>query len=124
MWASWRVRVVPDPSRLPCMPDRSTGTPDIVAPSAGPGLAAAGTFTYPIDGGCPGPNKFDALSKVGDANAAAVAFYSAPSSQIARSRSRSANPQAATITATRIRMPTSTAERTAPVTAPATRNAK
>jgi len=53
------------------------------APGAGPGLAAPGTFTYPIDGGCPGPNKFDALSKVGDANAQAVAFYSAPSSQIA-----------------------------------------
>jgi hypothetical protein len=53
------------------------------APGAGPGLAAPGTFTYPIDGGCPGPNKFDALSKVGDANAVAVAFYSAPSSQTA-----------------------------------------
>src|SRR5215472_2451839 len=43
MWASWRVRVMPEPSRLPCMPDRSTGTPDMVAPSAGPGPAQAVT---------------------------------------------------------------------------------
>ena len=34
------------------------------APSAGPGLAAPGTYTYPIDGGCPGVNRFDALTKV------------------------------------------------------------
>src|SRR5215472_12681620 len=42
-WASWRVSGVPEPSRLPCMPDRSTGTPASVAPSAGPGPAQAMT---------------------------------------------------------------------------------
>ncbi len=57
------------------------------AASAGPALAAANTYTYPVDGGCPGPNKFDALVKVGDGDAAVHAFY--PNSQtagIARSR--------------------------------------
>src|SRR5215469_15023266 len=43
MWASWRVSGVPEPSRLPCMPDRSTGTPASVAPSAGPGPTQAMT---------------------------------------------------------------------------------
>jgi hypothetical protein len=51
------------------------------AASAGPGLAAPNTFTYPVDGGCPGPNKFDALVKVGDADASASAFY--PNAQVA-----------------------------------------
>src|SRR6516164_6133044 len=41
MWASWRVRGVPEPSRRPCMPERSTGTPASVAPRAGPGPAQA-----------------------------------------------------------------------------------
>src|SRR5439155_3268187 len=57
------------------------------APGAGPGLAAPGTFTYPLDGGCPGANRFDALSKVADSTAQSVAFY--PNAQvvgIARSR--------------------------------------
>jgi hypothetical protein len=45
------------------------------APTAGPGLAAAGTYTYPVDGGCPGVNKFDGLVKSGNADAVAVAFY-------------------------------------------------
>ena len=31
--------------------------------------------TYPIDGGCPAPNKFDALTKVADADAQIVATY-------------------------------------------------
>jgi hypothetical protein len=39
------------------------------------GLAAPGTFTYPIDGGCPGPNRFDGLTKVGDADAAVSATF-------------------------------------------------
>jgi len=51
------------------------------AASAGPALAAANTFTYPVDGGCPGPNKFDAYVKVGSADAASAVFY--PNSQIA-----------------------------------------
>jgi FlgD Ig-like domain len=51
------------------------------AATAGPALAPAGTFTYPIDGGCPGPNKFDALTKVANAEAAAHATY--PNAQIA-----------------------------------------
>src|SRR5262249_26890254 len=33
------------------------------AASAGPTLAPPNTFTYPLDGGCPGPNRFDVLSK-------------------------------------------------------------
>jgi hypothetical protein len=51
------------------------------AASAGPALAAANTFTYPVDGGCEGPNRFDALTKVGDPDAAYAVFY--PNSQIA-----------------------------------------
>jgi len=51
------------------------------AASAGPGLAAPNTYTYPVDGGCPGPNRFDAMVKVGDPDASASAFY--PNAQIA-----------------------------------------
>jgi hypothetical protein len=43
-------------------------------PAAGPGLGT-GTFTYPIDGGCPGPNRFDALTRVGGADAQDAALY-------------------------------------------------
>jgi hypothetical protein len=39
------------------------------------GLAAPGTLTYPIDGGCPSANRFDALAKVGAADAVAIATY-------------------------------------------------
>ncbi|HET9950290.1 MAG TPA: FlgD immunoglobulin-like domain containing protein [Candidatus Eisenbacteria bacterium] len=42
------------------------------APTAGPGLAAPGTFTYEVDGGCPGPNRFDPLTPTGGAFAAAT----------------------------------------------------
>jgi len=63
------------PNQFPTIDDRFS------AASAGPGLAPAGTFTYPVDGGCPGPNKFDALAKVGDVNASVVATY--PGGQIA-----------------------------------------
>ena len=65
----------------------STSTPyptiddRFAAASAGPALAAANTFTYPVDGGCPGPNKFDAYVKVGSSDAASAVFY--PNSQIA-----------------------------------------
>ena len=51
------------------------------AASAGPSLAAANTFTYPLDGGCAAYNGFDALTKVGSADAASAVFY--PNSQIA-----------------------------------------
>jgi hypothetical protein len=51
------------------------------AASAGPGLAAPSTYTYPVDGGCPGPNRFDALTKVGDADAQNAVFY--PNAQVA-----------------------------------------
>jgi hypothetical protein len=51
------------------------------AASAGPALAAANTYTYPVDGGCAGPNRFDALVKVGSGEAASAVFY--PNSQIA-----------------------------------------
>ncbi|MGH7680712.1 MAG: T9SS type A sorting domain-containing protein, partial [Candidatus Eiseniibacteriota bacterium] len=51
------------------------------ASSAGPALAAANTFTYPLDGGCGAYNGFDALTKVGTADAFSAVFY--PNSQIA-----------------------------------------
>ena len=42
-------------------------------PSAGPGLL--GGYTYPVDGGCPTPNRFDALTKSGGSQFADAAFY-------------------------------------------------
>ena len=41
-------------------------------PAAGPGLGTV-SFTYPIDGGCPGPNRFDALTRVGGPESVIVA---------------------------------------------------
>ncbi|HEX7078818.1 MAG TPA: FlgD immunoglobulin-like domain containing protein [Candidatus Eisenbacteria bacterium] len=43
------------------------------APGAGPGLVTG--YTYPVDGGCPGPNRFDALTKIGASTAQNIAFY-------------------------------------------------
>ena len=60
---------------------REGDQPRFAAASAGPGLAAPSTYTYPVDGGCPGPNRFDALTKVGDADAQNAAFY--PNAQVA-----------------------------------------
>ena len=48
-------------------------------PAAGPGLGAAGAYTYPVDGTCPGPDWFDALfssSAPGVANAALYPTFS------------------------------------------------
>jgi len=45
------------------------------AASAGPSLAAPMTYVYPIDGGCPGYNRFDVLSKVGSTDAQNAVFY-------------------------------------------------
>ena len=42
------------------------------APTAGPGLAALGTFTYEVDGSCPGPNRFDPLTTTGGGFATAT----------------------------------------------------
>ena len=42
-------------------------------PASGPGLA--GGFTYQIDGGCPAPNRFDALTKGGSSEIANTATY-------------------------------------------------
>jgi hypothetical protein len=42
-------------------------------PGAGPGLLAG--YSYPVDGGCPGPNRFDALTKIGASDAANSALY-------------------------------------------------
>jgi len=42
------------------------------AQASGPGLAAPGSFTYEIDGGCPGPNRFDPLTPTGGAFASAT----------------------------------------------------
>jgi hypothetical protein len=44
-------------------------------PTAGPGLGAPGGFTYPVDGGCPGPNKFDGLVKMGPSDVQNAVFY-------------------------------------------------
>ncbi len=43
-------------------------------PAAGPALGS-GTYTYQIDGGCPAPNRFDALTKIGSAEAQNSATY-------------------------------------------------
>jgi flagellar hook capping protein FlgD len=42
-------------------------------PAAGPGLLAG--YTVPVDGGCPGPNRFDALTKSGSSEHQNSAFY-------------------------------------------------
>ena len=42
------------------------------AQASGPGLATAGSFTYEVDGGCPGPNRFDPLTATGGAFASAT----------------------------------------------------
>jgi hypothetical protein len=41
--------------------------------ASGPGLVAG--YTYPVDGGCPGTNRFDALTKMGGTDAQNAAFY-------------------------------------------------
>jgi hypothetical protein len=48
-------------TQYPTIDDRFAG--------GGPGLAAPNTFTYPVDGGCPAPNRFDGLTKIGPADA-------------------------------------------------------
>jgi hypothetical protein len=53
--------------QYPTIDDRFAG--------GGPGLAAPGTFTYPIDGGCPYQNRFDGLTKIGSADAQNAVFY-------------------------------------------------
>jgi hypothetical protein len=44
-------------------------------PAAGPGLGTLGAYTYILDGGCPAPNRFDALTPVGGGEAVASALY-------------------------------------------------
>ena len=44
-------------------------------PAAGPGLGASGAFIYTIDGDCAGPNRFDALTKIGGSDAQSAATY-------------------------------------------------
>jgi hypothetical protein len=45
-------------------------------PAAFPVLSTvAMAYTYPLDGGCPGPNRFDALTKMGTAGVENAAFY-------------------------------------------------
>jgi hypothetical protein len=51
------------------------------APSAGPALAPALTYTYPLDGGCAGPNRFDALTKVVAPDVQDAVFY--PNAEVA-----------------------------------------
>jgi hypothetical protein len=43
-------------------------------PAAGPALGS-GSYAYQVDGGCPAPNRFDALTKVGSAEAQNSATY-------------------------------------------------
>jgi hypothetical protein len=43
-------------------------------PAAGPALGS-GTYSYQIDGGCPAPNRFDALTKIGSGEAQNSATY-------------------------------------------------
>jgi hypothetical protein len=42
-------------------------------PASGPALAAG--YSYIVDGGCPAPNRFDALTKIGSAEAIVTATY-------------------------------------------------
>ena len=45
-------------------------------PLSGPNLGGtAGGYKYIVDGGCPGPNRFDALTKIGVADAQSAATY-------------------------------------------------
>jgi|GEM_PF-1752459 len=44
-------------------------------PAAGPALGVAGNYSYQVDGGCPAPNRFDALTKIGPAEAQNSALY-------------------------------------------------
>jgi len=44
-------------------------------PAAGPALGVSGAYTYLIDGGCPARNRFDALTKIGSAEAQNSATY-------------------------------------------------
>jgi hypothetical protein len=44
-------------------------------PGSGPGILMG--YSYPVDGGCPGPNKFDPLTKVGSSDAQYSANYPA-----------------------------------------------
>jgi len=46
-------------------------------PAAGPNLGTAGAYSYVIDGGCPAPNRFDALTKGGSAEIQNSALYQA-----------------------------------------------
>ena len=48
-------------------------------PAAGPGLGV-GAYSYPIDGGCPGPDRFDALFKIGSGEVQNAATYPTVSS--------------------------------------------
>jgi len=44
-------------------------------PAAGPALGVAGNYSYQVDGGCPAPNRFDALTKIGSTEAQNSALY-------------------------------------------------
>jgi hypothetical protein len=44
-------------------------------PAAGPALGTPGAYTYIVDGGCPAPNRFDALTPIGGGEAVASALY-------------------------------------------------
>jgi FlgD Ig-like domain len=58
-------------------------TIDDLFAGGGPGLAAPGTFTYPVDGGCPSPNRFDGLTKVGPSTSQVSAKFPGAVSEVA-----------------------------------------
>lgn len=49
-------------------------------PASGPALGAPGAYGYIVDGGCPGPDRFDALTPIGSSEAQIAATYPTVSS--------------------------------------------
>jgi len=54
-------------NQYPTIDDRFAG--------GGPGLAAPGAYTYPVDGGCPGRHRFDGLTKISSLEAQNAVIY-------------------------------------------------
>jgi len=65
----WNGALAPSVGAFPTIKDM------FADPAAGPGLGVSGAYSYQIDGGCPAPNRFDALTKIGSAEAQNSATY-------------------------------------------------